>query len=87
MIRATDARELKQRANESFRKYNKMKNDVNNLIIFASNTGVGECEYSEPDNIENEILFGILQNELISLGYEVSRCLNPKGVKLYISWD
>lgn len=86
MIRASVAKELKERANENYKKYNRMKDEICNLIIFASNTGVGYCKYSESYNQLNDVMFGMLQSDLITLGYDVQRHINPKNIELYISW-
>ena len=83
---ASFTREVQRRANEEYEKYNKMKQDVSHIIMFASCIGMGECDFKIPYSTANVNFTKKIEKELFDLGYVVNAFKTPSIITLHISW-
>ena len=80
-------REVQRRANEEYKKYNQMKEDISKTIMFASCIGMGECDFKIPYSVSNANFVKKIEKELYDLGYVVNCFETPSIITLHISWE
>ena len=80
-------REVQRRAREEYEKYNKMKEDISQMIMFASCIGMGECDFKIPYSATNANFVKKIEKELYDFGYVVNGFKTPSIITLHISWE
>ena len=87
MLRSAEfTREVQERANDSYRKYKEIKEEVSKLIFFSSCVGNGNCDFKMPYSDEYRLYLDNITSELVNLGYEVDSFISSKAIKLHITW-
>ena len=87
MLRSAEfTREVQERANDSYRKYKEIKEEVSKLIFFSSCIGNGNCDFEMPYSDEYRLYLDNITSELVNLGYKVDSSISSKAIKLHIIW-
>ena len=87
MLRSAEfTREVQKRANDSYRKYKEIKEEVSKLIFFCSCIGNGSCDFEMIYSDEYRLYWDKITSELVDLGYEVDSFISSKAIKLHITW-
>lgn len=87
MLRSAEfTREVQKRANDFYRKYKEIKEEVSKLILSSSCIGNGSCDFEMPYSDVYRIYWDKITSELVDLGYEVDSFISSKTIKLHITW-
>lgn len=79
-------REVQRRAKDEYEKYCKLKEEISQVIMFASCIGQGKCDFEIKYSQMNRRFIEKVSNELIDLGYSVNRVIAPSVLRLNIAW-
>lgn len=79
-------REVQRRANEEYKEYCRVKEEVSQTIMLASCIGLGNCDFEIPYSLKNIEFIKKIKNELINLGYETNFFITTSIVQLHIAW-
>lgn len=79
-------REVQRRANEEYKEYCRVKEEVSQTIMFASCIGLGNCDFEISYSMKNIDFIKKIANELRELGYDVNSFFTPSVLKLHIVW-
>ena len=87
MLRSAEfTRETQKRANDSYRKYKEIKEEVSKLIFFSSCIGNSSCDFEMIYSDEYRLYWDKITSELVDLGYEVDSFISSKAIKSHITW-
>lgn len=86
---AKETREIQNKANKRYRQYIKIKEEIEKLIFYSSNLGLGNCTFNLYNNTDNLYYLTKIHTELEQLGYNVNLIKNilEDKIELQINWD
>lgn len=79
-------REVQRRANEEYKEYCRVKEEVSQTIMFASCIGLGNCDFEISYSLKNIEFVKRVKKELINLEYETNLFITPSVLRLHIAW-
>lgn len=86
LVDAKLTKEIQERANESYRRYKQLEEDISKKIFFAASTGSGCCNYITPYTNENKNHLEKIIIKLQELGYKGRITVFPGLIEMNISW-